>query len=84
MNPLIIYVPDKRQHDAQMPVYEEDGRRLEREWNHIKARCLLERLRYKGYVQRGTLGSFIQWLGDWGRWLFPFIGRGWNGIGPRQ
>jgi hypothetical protein len=55
----------------------------EREQQLITQRCLRERLRYKKYQRAGTLGRFMQKLGNIGRALFPYIGRGWNGIGPR-
>ncbi len=78
-DPLILYVPDER----KSPVYQGDDDRLKREWDAIKGRSLLERLRYKGYVRAGTLGRFMQRLGDWGREHFPFIGRGWDGFGRK-
>lgn len=44
--------------------------------NREKARLLLERLRYRGYATRGTLGSPIQVLGNWGRryWAVVLFG----------
>lgn len=49
-----------------------------------RGRVTLERLRYHWWVRRGTLGSFMQRFGDWGREHFPFIGRGWDGFGPNR
>jgi hypothetical protein len=49
-----------------------------------RGRFTLERLRFRGYQRAGTLGLVMQRLGDWGREYFPFIGGGWNGIGPRN
>lgn len=39
----------------------------EREQQLVAQRRLRERLRYKGYVMRGTLSDFMQRLGDFGR-----------------
>jgi hypothetical protein len=39
----------------------------EREQQRRVQRFLLERLRYRGYERRGTLGLCLQRLGDWGR-----------------
>jgi hypothetical protein len=63
MDPFIISRPAP----ARRRIYQGDDARLGREWNAIKARCTLERLRYKGYQKAGTLASFMQHLGDWGR-----------------
>ena len=46
-------------------------------------RGLIEKFRYRDYERRGRLGRFMQHLGDWGRKFFPYIGRGWDGFGPR-
>lgn len=58
------------------------ARRDRAEADKVAAACTLERLRYRWWQRQGTLGSFMQRLGDWGREYFPFIGRGgWNGLG---
>ena len=44
-----------------------------REQQLVTQRNLLERLRYKGYVRRGTLSCFMQRLGDWGRRNFMYV-----------
>lgn len=63
----------------QFPSYEAFVRfEIER----ARAKHTLERLRYKGYVRAGTLGRFMQVIGNFGRKVFPFIGTGgWNGFG---
>lgn len=45
----------------------------EREQQAVTQRMLLERLRHKGYVRRGTLSHFMQWLGDIGRKYFAAV-----------
>lgn len=42
---------------------------MERELQRVRQHALLEELRYKRYQRAGTLGRFMQWLGDWGRYL---------------
>ena len=51
-------------HDAQLDRALRDA---------MKAKYTLERLRYKWWVAQGTLGSFMQRLGDIGRRLFPHL-----------
>ncbi len=50
--------------------------------DRAQAKITLERLRYRWWVRQGTLGSFLQRLGDWGRkhfgWMDPRqTGGGW-------
>ena len=63
--------------------YRPDANTYQAELNKVAAARTLERLRYRWYERRGTLGCLMQRLGDWGRHNFPWIGRGWNGIGAR-
>lgn len=48
-----------------------------------KQRGTIETYRARWYVRSGASGRLLQRFGDWGRRWFPFIGFGWDGIGPR-
>lgn len=54
-------------------------------WEHeqqlVTQRKLLEALRYKRYASAGTLGSFMQRLGDFGRTYFGYLDRKRTGGG---
>lgn len=84
---IIVQIPppqvEQEQQRPRFKVPQFQDPHWERERQLVAQRSLMERLRYKGYVRRHTLSNFIQRLGNWGRNHFPFIGRGWNGIGPR-
>lgn len=63
-------------------VIREDARQRRDDEDRDRARVTLERLRYRWWVRRGTLGSFMQSLGNYGRKHLGFMdprqtGGGW-------
>lgn len=67
---------------AHRYVLREDARSLRDDADRAQARLTLERLRYRWWQRRSTLGSFMQSLGNYGREHFGFLdprqtGGGW-------
>lgn len=58
-------------------VYRQSHRSMQAQSDLAKSKLTLEKLRYRWWVRRGTLGFFMQPLGDFGRKFF-----GW--MDPRQ
>lgn len=78
--------PFLRREDPSKSTYRDGSRRPHAERivpTPEEQRGLIEKFRHREYERRGRLGRFIQRLGDWGRKVFPFLGRGWDGFGPR-
>jgi hypothetical protein len=72
-----------RQDDRRSHQFPSDTAAWKLAEERAKSKLTLEKLRYRTYMRGGLLGiRIMQTLGDFGRKWFPFIGRGWDGIGP--